>query len=87
MVRSCKEKTCYSYVILEVIYSEEKKITLVLPALWEGLSDQGGEGEVVGQLSCIYGTITTKSEKKLKKNLFNFLNFQIKINFEKKFPK
>ena len=24
--------------------------------------NQGGEGEVVGQLSCIYGTITTKIE-------------------------
>ena len=28
---------------------------------------QGGEGEVVGQLSCIYETITTKILKKLKK--------------------
>ena len=27
---------------------------------------QGGEGEVVGQLSCIYETITTKILKKLK---------------------
>ena len=30
-------------------------------------ANQGGEGEVVGQLSCIYETITTKIEKKLKK--------------------
>ena len=42
--------------------------------------NQGGEGEVVGQLSCIYETITTKIF------LFNFLNFQTKINFEKKIP-
>ena len=27
--------------------------------------DQGGEGEVVGQLSCIYETITTKILKKI----------------------
>ena len=47
-------------------------------------SEQGGEGEVDGQLSCIYETITTKILKKLKKFLFNFLNFQTKINFEKK---
>ena len=47
---------------------------------------QGGEGEVVGQLSCIYETITTKILKKLKKILFNFLNFQTKINLEKKIP-
>ena len=32
------------------------------------LMNQGGKGEVVGQLSCIYGTITTKIIKKMKKN-------------------
>ena len=48
---------------------------------------QGGKGEVVGQLSCIYETITTKILKKLKTFLFDFLNFQTKINLEKKISK
>ena len=34
-----------------------------------------GEGEVFGQLSCIYETITTKFKKKIKKFLLDFLNF------------
>ena len=29
--------------------------------------NQGGKGEVVGQLSCIYETIITKTFKKIKK--------------------
>ena len=49
--------------------------------------NQGGKGEVVGQLSCIYETITTKILKKLKTFLFDFLNFQTKINLEKKISK
>ena len=48
---------------------------------------QGGEGEVVGQLSCIYETITTKILKKLKKKFIKFLELSDKINFEKKIPK
>ena len=43
-----------------------ESIVSLLDAM-QGELEQGGEGEVVGQLSCIYETITTKILKKLKK--------------------
>ena len=42
---------------------------------------QGGEGEVLGQLSCIYETITTKILKKLKKIFIQFLELSDKNKF------
>ena len=46
--------------------------------------NQGGKGEVVGQLSCIYDTITTKTFKIIKKNFIWFLELSEKNRFEKK---
>ena len=49
--------------------------------------NQGGKGEVVGQLSCIYDTITTKTFKIIKKNFIWFLELSEKNKFWKKNPK
>ena len=46
--------------------------------------DQGGKGEVVGQLSCIDETITTKILKKLKIFFIYFLELSEKNKFWKK---
>ena len=46
--------------------------------------EQGGEGEVVGQLSCIYETITTQIEKKIQFFFIWFLELSDKNKFWKK---
>ena len=45
---------------------------------------QGGKGEVVGQLSWIYETITTKIKKKIEKIFIWFLELSDKNKFGKK---
>ena len=45
---------------------------------------QGGKGEVDGQLSCIYETITTKNLKKIINFFIHFLELSVKNNFRKK---
>ena len=42
---------------------------------------QGGKGDLIWQLSCIYETITTKIKKEIKKFFIYFLELSDKNNF------
>ena len=46
--------------------------------------DQGGKGDLIWQLSCIYETITTKIKKKILNFFIHFLELSDKNNFWKK---
>ena len=45
---------------------------------------QGGKGDLIWQLSCIYETITTKIKKKIQNLFIHFLELSDKNNFWKK---
>ena len=63
----CKnsKKRTYTFFVRSRYIAVDVIITYL--RLKVGNYNQGGEGEVVGQLSFIYETITTKILKKLKK--------------------